>query len=124
MIPASEWDRCIRWIEAALEYGGGTHDIEDVRAMCEAGEARFWPGRNCAAVTEIYEFPKAKRLHLWLNGGDMSELVNELRPRVEAWAIEQGCTQSTTAGRPGWDRVMAPFGYSPVAHICVKELTR
>lgn len=122
MIPPSEWERCKAWIEAALEYGGGTHDIEDVRAMCEVGDARFWPGRNCAAVTEIYDYPKAKVLHLWLNGGDMDELIHELRPRAEAWGIEMGCTKATTAGRPGWDRVMGPLGYVPVARICMKEL--
>lgn len=122
MIPASEWDRCAPWIEAALEHSGGSHGIEDVRALCEAGEARFIPGERSAAVVEIYTYPKLKRLHLWLNGGDMDELVNVLLPIAEAWGRSEGCTQVTTAGRPGWDRVMARHGFHPAARICIKEL--
>lgn len=118
----AEWERCKPWIEAALEYGGGTHWIDDVKAMVERREARFWAWTNCAGVTEIYDYPRARVLHLWLHGGDLHELVNELRPIIEAWAVEQGCTQAMVAGRAGWDRVMAPFGYSPVARICMKEL--
>lgn len=122
MIPASEWGRCAPWIEAALAEGGGTHDIEDVRGLCERGEARFLPGRNCAAVVEIYRHPRRSILHLWLVGGDMGELLNELLPLAEAWGREEGCDGVTSAGRPGWDRVLAPLGFSPLARICMKEL--
>lgn len=123
MIAASEWGRCSHWIAAALEHSGGSHHIEDVRLMCETGEARFIPGERSAAVVEVIEYPRLNRLHLWLNGGDMDELVNVLLPIAEAWGRENGCTQVTTAGRPGWDRVMAPFGFKPAARICMKELT-
>lgn len=124
MIPPEEWERCKHWIAAALEYGGGTHDIDDVRAMCERGEARFWPGRNAAAVVEVITYPRKTVLHLWLNGGDMAELLDEMLPKVEAWGAECGCDMAMTTGRPGWDRAMKPYGYAPVAHICTKELSR
>lgn len=124
MIPASEWDRCAHWIEAALEHSGGSHLIEDVRYLCETDpDYRFLPGERAAAVVQVIEYPRLKRLHLWLNGGDMAELLGVLLPIAEAWGLDQGCAQFTTAGRPGWDRVMAPYGFRPVARICMKELT-
>jgi hypothetical protein len=125
LIPATEWDRCAPWISAALNHGDAalTHGISDVRLLCVAGQARFFPGRNCAGVFEIYTFPRLKRLHLWLVGGDMDELLNEILPLAIQWGIEEGCSQVTTAGRKGWTRVMAAHGFEPVAHICMRDLT-
>jgi len=124
MIAASEWDRCAPWIEAALDHSGGSHLIGDVRHLCETDpDYRFLPGEASAAVVQIIEYPRLKRLHLWLNGGDMAELVEVLLPIAEVWGRNQGCSQVTTAGRPGWDRVMARYGFQPAARICMKELT-
>lgn len=120
----AEWARCRQWIEAAVAYCGGTHDIGDVEEAIAAGEAQFWPGRACAVVTEITEFPKFSGLHFWLCGGDMDELVKEMRPAIEAWGAAQGCTRFTTAGRQGWQRVMKSCGYEPLWNICVKGQDR
>lgn len=118
-----EWARCEAWIAGALEYSGGTHDLADVRAMVERGEAQFWFSANAAGVTEVVTYPRFKSLHLWLCGGDMGEIVSILLPAAEAWAKAQGCTMTSTAGRMGWSRVLEPLGYEPVAQICMKELT-
>jgi hypothetical protein len=125
MIPASEWDRCAPWIAAALELDAGSHTIDDVRELCEtSADVRFFPGRDCALVVEIYRFPRRTRCHLWLCAGDLTELVGELLPLAETWAADQGCTQVTTASpRKGWDRILAPLGFHPAAMICMKELT-
>lgn len=117
---ASEWTRCRPWIEAAVAYCGGTHDIDDVLADIAAGEAQFWPGRNAAVVTQIGVYPKFTGLHLWLCGGNLAELVEEMRPAIEAWGAAQGCVRFTTAGRQGWQRVMKKYGYAPLWNICVK----
>jgi hypothetical protein len=116
-----EWARCRPWIEAANAYGLGTHAIDDVRDAILAGEAHFWPGENCAVVTEFDCFPRLKSLHFWLCGGDLTELVEILRPRIEDWAKAEGCTRFTTCGRAGWQRVMARHGYSPTWHVCSKD---
>lgn len=123
MTGAEEWARCRPWIEAALEYALGTHTIEDVWALVLAGQAHFWPGRNAAVVTEFHPFPRLKALHFWLCGGDLTELTQEMRPAIEAWGALNGCTRFTTAGREGWQRVMARHGYQPHWHICAKDVT-
>lgn len=118
---AAEWARCRTWIEAALAYCGGTHLIEDVEAQIERGEAQFWPGERSAVVTELVQFPRMSALHFWLCGGDLKELTTEMRPRIEAWGVGQGCTRFSTAGRHGWQRVMKRHGYEPLWNVCVKD---
>lgn len=122
MSAEAEWERCRHWIEGALEYSGGTHSIDDVAAMVRRGDAQFWSAPNAAAVTEIIDFPQFKCLHLWLCGGDMNEIIHKMLPVAEAWAKERGCSKTSTAGRVGWGRVMAPLGYEPLAQVCMKEL--
>lgn len=117
-----EWARCSPWIEAALEYGLGTHTLDDVRRIVGEGHAQFWPGRSGAIVTEIQVYPQGKVLHFWLAGGDFDELVQRLRPAIEAWGRAMGCTRSTITGRPGWLRAMKPHGYAPQWATCMKEL--
>lgn len=119
--PASEWARCEAWLAAALEHSFG-YEIEDVRAEIVAGEAQFWPGRNAAIVTQVWTFPRAKAVNFWLAGGDLAELVDEMRPCVEAWARAMGCTNTIIAGRAGWARALKDEGYRPIWTALGKEL--
>jgi hypothetical protein len=117
----SEWTRCAPWIEAALEHAHGSHNLDDVYEMVMDGECQFWPGKRSASVTQIQVFPRLKRMHMWLCGGDMTEILDML-PSAEAYGAARGCTQFTTAGRPGWDKVMRPHGYEPAYRVCMKEI--
>jgi hypothetical protein len=116
----AHWLRCRPWVEAALGYAGGTHVWTDVWAEIAAGECQFWPGERSAMVTHILDFPRSRGLHFWLCGGDLSELLDML-PQIEAWGHAQGCTKFTTAGRPGWQRVLKAHGYQPVWNVCAKD---
>ena len=49
----AEFDRCSKWLEAALEYSGGTHGIEDIAEGVQDGRFQFWPAPQAAAITEI-----------------------------------------------------------------------
>lgn len=119
------WARCKPYIEAALLKSPGGYLIDDVAAGIEAGDFQFWPGANCAVVTEIYHYPRSKALNFWLLGGDLKELL-AMRPYVEAWAKAQGCTRVMGGGmaeKRGWGRVLRAFGYRPRWTIYTKELT-
>lgn len=109
--PAEAWTRCRPYIEAALKTCR-SHTIEDVEAGIAAGQFQFWPGQNCAAVTEICDYPRLKALHHWLSGGDLRELVRQ-GLYMEEWARQQGCAAiyGTSADRPGLRRVMRRIGY-------------
>ena len=119
----AEWERCAAWIAVANEYALGTHTLDDVKDQVLAGEAYFWPGERSAVVGEIYRLPRISVFHFWLCGGDLGELVEVMRPRIADWARAQGCARFTTAGRNGWQRVMARHGYRPLWHICAKDIS-
>lgn len=120
--PQAAWERCRPYIHAALQYGDGTHLIEDVEARIEDGTAVFWPGERSAIVTEIIETPRKTILNFWLAGGDLDETTNHMRPVIEAWGKSQGCTASSIVGRPGWVRTLKGEGYGSPLSICLKEL--
>lgn len=122
MSAATEWERCKPWIKSALEHDGGFYRIEDIEAEIAAGNATFWPGKRSAVVTQFWNFPTAKVCNHWLAGGDMSELIHDLQPVIDDWARAQGCSQMAIAGRPGWERVMAPFGFAPIFTALRKRL--
>lgn len=116
----SEWARCSPYLAAALAHAGDTHSLDDVKGMVQRREARFWAGRGAAVVTQIEDYPRGRWLLFWLAGGDLHELVDELRPAAEVYGRANGCKRAIILGRPGWERVLA--GYTSIARIIAKEL--
>lgn len=123
MTPLSEWERCKPWIEAALEYDGGFYKIEHVREEIEAKRALLWVGKKSAVVCQLWHFPTGTALHYWLAGGDLDELLNDMRPVIEQRAKDAGCVSIILAGRRGWERAMKPLGYLPIWTALKKNLT-
>lgn len=117
----SELDRCRPWIEAALEYSGGTHLFEDIVAGVQSGHMQLWPAPDGCLVTEIIVFPRKKVLNVFLGGGDLDRLV-DMHDALAAWGRAQDCDAATINGRTGWQRVYKSRGWTPM-HICLsKEL--
>ena len=52
--------RCREWIEAALEYGGDTHDYEHVAYGILEGAMQLWPAEDGCLVTELLQYPKKR----------------------------------------------------------------
>lgn len=115
---ATDWTRCAPWIDAALTYDP-THSLEDVKQAVVTGRVTFWPGKACAIVTEVSEWPQMKTGHIWLAGGDMDEMRDVFQAKIEAHFRAEGCALSVISGRRGWSRIA---DYRPVAYSCVKEL--
>jgi hypothetical protein len=115
-------ERCRPWIEAALEYSGGTHLFEDIDAGIKSGRFQLWPAERGCLVTEILVFPRKKVLNVFLGGGDLEQLV-DMHDAVAAWGVQQGCTSATINGRPGWKRVYASRGWKPIFTTLGKDLT-
>lgn len=114
--------RCRTHIEAALEYSQGTHLFSDIAAGILSGRYQLWAGKDSAIVTEIIVYPRMKDLHYFLAGGDLDELKT-IRPHIEAWGVQQGCSRVSLAGRPGWAKTfLKDEGYEPAWFILKKDL--
>ena len=106
-------------IARAIEHQD-THTLGDVAKAIIEGHAQHWRGRKSEIVTEIRSYPLAKICRIWLAGGDMDELVNQMLPDVEAWAKANGCSRMEVVGRKGWKRVLKDYR-EPYA-VLTKEL--
>jgi len=109
-------------VEAALEYSGGTHGIEDIAEGLKSGRFQLWPADNSVIVTEIIVYPRLKNLHFFLAGGDLDEL-RLMQPLVESWGKDMGCTRVSLAGRKGWEKTfLKDRGYTPKWFVLGKDL--
>ena len=104
------WHRLKHYIEDALASGDWVMDIDDVLADIAKGQMQWWPGEDCAAVTQIVNYPKSKALRLVLGGGNLEQLL-EIEKTLVIWAISKGCDRAEIAGRIGWGRVFRDRGY-------------
>jgi hypothetical protein len=117
-----EFERLRHHVAAALEYSGGTHKVEDIAEGIRREQFQLWPGKNSVVVTEIIVYPQLKDLHYFLAGGDLDEL-RLMRPIIESWGKEIGCSRVSLAGRKGWERTfLKGEGYEPKWFILCKDL--
>ena len=79
--------------------------------------AQLWLGERSAIVTEIV----GDAIHVWLGAGDLNELL-EMRPLIERYGREIGCTRITGDGRLGWQRALKPHGYALNDDVLEKTL--
>ena len=100
----NEWDRCSKWLQDALDAAGNLATLDQVKSLVDEGKARFWPGKECAFVTEIVQYPNKRALNIWLAGGDLQEMLS-FEPMVRAYAKDKGCDLLVIQGRPGWQKV-------------------
>jgi hypothetical protein len=117
----TEFERVAPWLEAALEYSGGTHSIEDVKAAIDAGKLLLITHPQCAMVFEIIIYPRMKVLHGFLCGGDL-EAIKGFDPTLVNIARDLGCKRISIAGRHGWGRALKDLGYSHTFSVVSKDV--
>ena len=118
---SDELERCRPWIEAALEYSGGTHYFEDIVKNIAECKMQLWPADRGCIVTEIVVYPRKKVINIFLAGGDLDQIL-DMDKDVRAWAKEQGCTGATMSGRLGWKKPLAPLGWEFQLASFAKEI--
>jgi hypothetical protein len=108
MTPRGEWFLRPRF-EAALTRAGGTHSWADVCARLADGRAQWWStdDQRGALITEILSYPQLKAVNYWLAAGDLNACMS-LVPKVETWAVANGCARGIGLGRPGFARLLGP----------------
>jgi len=108
----SELERCRGWIEAALEYGGGTHYYEDIAEGVTSGVLQLWPAERGCWVTEVTQYPRKKVLHVFLAAGELDQII-DMHESVVQWAKTQGCQSLTLSGRKGWTKALEDLDWKP-----------
>lgn len=118
----TEFERCSKWLQDALDYAGNTHDLSDVKHGITIGEYQFWPAPRGAIVTEIIAYPKFSILHAWLVGGELGQIVDMI-PSLDAFGRRYGCTKVTGCGRAGWVRALKKHGFTGIMTTVSKEIS-
>lgn len=108
-------------IEAALNYSGGTHNIDSVTDQVLRGDAVFWDLGDSFMITEVVNYPTARHFHIFLAGGNLETLVN-MHGDVIKLAKALQCDKLTIAGRPGWARALKAHGWEPYLVTLGKEI--
>tara|TARA_Y100000022_G_scaffold175704_1_gene164520 strand:- start:848 stop:1240 length:393 start_codon:yes stop_codon:yes gene_type:complete len=121
LLGTQEFMRCKKYIEAALKYTGGTHDLVDIYEGLYKGTMQLWPMENSCLVTEIITYPRKKVLNVFLGAGDLTEIL-EMHDSVISWAQAQGCEALNMTGRFGWKKPLAKYGWKPLHSSYVKEI--
>ncbi|WP_304171446.1 hypothetical protein [Phenylobacterium aquaticum] len=111
------WSRWRAWLLPALEDGTEAELLADLRG----GRAQLWAGERAAMVTQVADETAGRALHVWLAGGDLSDIL-ALKPGVEAWGRAQGCDYVTINGRRGWARILRSDGFTRIGDELRKRL--
>jgi len=114
----------VRRFEKALAQAGNTHTIADVLDRIGEGKACCWTNGDSVVVTEVLVYPRLRAVNYWLCSGKLQECA-ALQPRIDAWAVSEGCGIATATGRMGWMRVIkTPLGegWRPAGIKYVRDL--
>lgn len=115
------FDRHERRMEAAMIYCPGTHNYDDLFALCLGGRLTLWDLPESFMITEMIDYPRARHFHIFLAGGDLKELV-DMHDDVISMARALGCSRLSLAGRPGWERALKAHGWNPYLVTVAKEI--
>lgn len=122
------WGKARPFLERALDFNSEIY-LEDVLNGILAGEYLLMvaedDGIKAAFVAEIVEKPRKRICNLMLCGGDGRE--DWLPPWLQGMAElarSQHCDSLYAVGRPGWKKVLMPFGFVQIGAIYEQELSQ
>jgi hypothetical protein len=122
------WPLIEERIEEACAASRGKEAAFDIRRSARHGEKQIWIAWDEAAkdalavvVTEIAVYPRKTVCHIQICIGERRERWQQHVSVIEAWAKAKGCRGMSLVARPGWSRVLKPFGYELTHHLVEKD---
>lgn len=121
----TEWDRVKGWIQQALDEGGNTFSLGDIRQLVEAEQMALVPFPQFVVMLSIINYPQLKALRVVGVGGELNGSMPDFHRYMMALpelAKQLGCKRLEATGRPGWVRAMKEIGMTSHAFM-FKDLT-
>lgn len=110
----TEFDRVAPWIQAAIDEGGGTHTLEDIRKAIDADQLVLRTNKHTAFLLDVVQYPNFKALRVMGCGGECNKAMEEAREFathvVPVLAKAAGVHRYQWIGRKGWERALKGLG--------------
>jgi hypothetical protein len=116
------WERSKPFLANALERSGNEYTVDDVLKEIEEDHAIFYPVAHGATVFRIASYPQKRMLKIWLFGGEKGTGRANLTAVMDAADFQHACDGIELAGRRGWEKVLASYGYQHRYAMLIKDL--
>ena len=102
----------LQQLQELLHDMGGTHSLEDLRALIDTGEMQSFVEGDTWAVTSVLNFPQAMVLDIFFIVGELKDFET-LQKKIEAFARHLGVTFMRVYGRPGFEYLIDRRRWGP-----------
>ena len=123
------WPQAEPHIARACEHSHGMHTAETVFAQVKHGGRQLWIIVNdaqprevtAAGVTSLQGCPTGKKfLQIEVLGGKNVKEWFDLKPQLEKWAKDEGCSAVQAWARKGWAKHLPDYGIAQ--YVMYKEI--
>lgn len=128
---STKWPNIIKCLEKYVQRFPDDETVENILLQCANGRRELWIVEDetgeviLAAVTEVVKMDATgnnRMIFAECAGSRIGEIM-PLINQMEQWAAsERQAVDAEFVGRKGWEPLLKPFGYEPVAVIYRKSL--
>lgn len=115
---SAQWEKLAPWILIAVGADATHEDATWLKDRAHAGLLHIWVGETLkeeiemVLVTEPIHFAGKSTLVLrWVAGSRAFDFLQDLAT-LEMWAKHHGFEHMHVCGRKGWERELAPYGFT------------
>lgn len=127
----SAWPIAAPWLMQAIGEADTWRDVDHLRQEILRGNAHLWMFQDkktkdvlVVIVTEAIMLGGKPCLVIrWLGGADMQKWLDDIAI-IERWAAVQGFHKVEVWGRPGWQRMLKPYGFRETFRVLEKTVDR
>lgn len=125
---AQRWAELIPFIADVADSSSGRHAPIDIFKALLGGDWHLWTAEHedgkpvAILIARIVQFPRLRACELLAATGSEMTQWQDFIADIEEWARAQGCTLMQPVTRPGWERVLAKYGYRKTHVLLEKPL--
>jgi hypothetical protein len=127
---ANVWPTVGALLEPAVAVTNGRYTVDDVFLGVLVGHLVLWIAFDDdnqiigCEITKVVDYPSRQVLCSLFTAGDgMREWREPMMALLIRYARDVGCTAIEGQGRPGWIKLMEPYGVRPIAMLFEKDIT-